>query len=177
MAKRKDKKTKKFRGLKTHGGGNVKNRRGSGNRGGVGNAGLNKHKKTWTVKFAPRYFGNYGFVNPLREEAKAINIFEIDSMARKGALGRKGDAFAFDFDGKILGAGEITVPVQITAHSWSRKAEEKVKGAGGSMASTLKGKPKPAKPEVKPAEKAEKKSGKPGKPKEAEAAGKAKPAQ
>lgn len=133
MVKRKDKRTKKYRGLLTHGHGNVKNRRGSGNRGGVGHAGLNKHKKTWMVKYAPNYFGNRGFVNQLRKEVKVINIFEIENMAKKGMLEKKGGAFSFRFDGKILGSGDITVPVNIEALGWSKKAEEKVKGAGGSM--------------------------------------------
>lgn len=133
MANRKEKRVKSYRGHRTHGGGNVKNRRGSGNRGGVGHAGLNKQKKTWTVKFAPDYFGNHGFVNPTTEKIGTINVFEIENMAKKGTLEKKGAKASFVFDGKILGAGELTVPVAITAVSWSKKAEDKIKQAGGSI--------------------------------------------
>ncbi len=131
--KRKDRKTKSWRGHRTHGAGNVKNRRGSGNRGGVGGAGLNKHRKTWTVKFAPKHFGNYGFVNPLRQEMKVMNVFEIENRARKNELGKKEGKHELTFEGKILGTGEITVVVAVKAGSWSRKAEEKIMQAGGSI--------------------------------------------
>ncbi len=133
MAKRKEKRVKSYRGHRTHGGGNIKNRRGSGNRGGVGNAGLNKHRKTWTVKFAPGYFGNSGFVNPTRTEVSTLNVFEIENMAKKGSLENKGGKLAFTFEGKILGAGDITVPVAVKASGWSKKAEDKIKQAGGSI--------------------------------------------
>ncbi|VVB97977.1 50S ribosomal protein L15 [uncultured archaeon] len=133
MAKRKEKRVKKYRGHRTHGGGNIKNRRGSGNRGGVGHAGLNKQKKTWTVKFAPNYFGNSGFVNPNREEPATMNVFEIENMARKGTLENKAGKLSLTFEGKVLGAGDITVPVSVKAGSWSKKAEDKIKQAGGSI--------------------------------------------
>ncbi len=133
MAKRKERRVKKYRGSGSHGGGNVKNRRGSGNRGGVGNAGLNKHKKTWTVKFAPRHFGNYGFVNQLRKDVSTMNVFEIENMAKKGALEKKEGKLSLSFEGKILGAGEITVPVSVKALGWSKKAEDKIRQAGGQL--------------------------------------------
>lgn len=132
--KRKDRKTKSWRGHRTHGCGNIKNRRGSGNRGGVGGAGLNKHRKTWTVKFAPKHFGNFGFVNPLREEECTLNVFEIENRAKKGELEKKEGKLSFKFEGKVLGAGELTVPVNVLANGWSKKAEDKIKQAGGSIA-------------------------------------------
>lgn len=133
MAKRKEKRVKSYRGQGSHGGGNVKNRRGSGNRGGVGGAGLNKHKKTWTVKFAPDHFGNHGFANPSRKEGNIMNIFEIENMAKRGGLEKKEGKLAFTFEGKLLGSGEITVPISVKAQSWSKKAEDKIKRAGGEI--------------------------------------------
>lgn len=139
--KRKEKRVKKYRGHRTHGCGNIKNRRGSGNRGGVGNAGLNKHKKTWTVKYAPEHFGNRGFVKPLRKEQKVLNVFEIENMAKKEQKKPSSSTqpqsaqppFSLVFEGKILGAGEITIPVFAKAFNWSKKAEEKIKQAGGQI--------------------------------------------
>ncbi|MFA5077265.1 MAG: uL15 family ribosomal protein [Candidatus Micrarchaeia archaeon] len=133
MTNRKDKRTKSYRGLGSHGAGNAKNRRGSGNRGGVGHAGLNKHKKTWMVKYAPDYFGNHGFVNPTKEELKVLNVFDIENLARKGSLEKRGTALHFTFEGKILGSGEIISPVNVQALGWSKKAEEKIKQAGGAL--------------------------------------------
>ena len=46
------KKVKKFRGSRTFGWGSHKNRRGRGNRGGAGNAGVHKHKYIKFVKLA-----------------------------------------------------------------------------------------------------------------------------
>ncbi len=133
MANRKDRKTKSWRGHRTHGAGNVKNRRGSGNRGGVGGAGLNKHRKTWTVKFEPKHFGNFGFVNPTHKDVCTMNVFEIENKAKKGELQKKDGKLSITFEGKVLGAGEITVPVSVKAEGWSKKAEDKIKQAGGSI--------------------------------------------
>lgn len=131
--KRKEKRVKKYRGSSNHGCGNAKNRRGSGNRGGVGNAGLNKQKKTWTVKYDPEHFGNHGFASPNRKQICTLNIFEIENMAKANRLEKKEGRFLLNFKGKILGCGYIKIPVNIYAQSWSKKAEEKIKQAGGSI--------------------------------------------
>ncbi|MBU0586019.1 uL15 family ribosomal protein [Candidatus Micrarchaeota archaeon] len=133
MGRRKEKKTKKYRGHRSQGGGNVKNRRGSGNRGGFGGAGLNKHRKTWTVKFDPDHFGKHGFSNPTKTEVDVLNLFEIENMVKAGKLENKEGKFILKFEGKILGTGNITVPVSVSAHAWSKKAEDKIKQSGGQL--------------------------------------------
>lgn len=131
---RKEKKTKKYRGSRSHGGGNAKNRRGSGNRGGFGNAGLNKHKKTWTFKYAKDYFGKRGFTNPNKQEIDTINLYEIENKIKNNEIPKdESGIYLFSFKGKILGSGELSYPVKISALSWSKKVEEKVKAAGGSL--------------------------------------------
>ena len=50
MARRNTSRRFKHRGNRTHGGGNTKNRRGKGNRGGVGRAGYHKHRWLHTIK-------------------------------------------------------------------------------------------------------------------------------
>lgn len=133
MVARKEKQGKKYRGFRTHGTGNPKNKRGHGNKGGVGNAGLSKHKKTWAVKFAPDHFGTKGFVPPLRKKQIKLNIFDLENKVKKGAFEKKDGKFLYTFKGKILGSGELTVPMHIKALSWSKKAEEKIKQAGGEI--------------------------------------------
>jgi large subunit ribosomal protein L15 len=54
------KKTKKFRGSRTHGRGK-KAGRGAGLRGGRGNAGLLKHRYMYMIKNMPNHFGKQGF--------------------------------------------------------------------------------------------------------------------
>jgi large subunit ribosomal protein L15 len=131
--KRKKKKVGKWRGLRTHGAGNVKNRRGSGNRGGRGNAGYCKHKFTWVTRYKPDYFGKHGFVPPRRKDVETINLFEINRKALFNELEKRDEKFYFEFKGKVLGTGELSVPVVIKALEWSKKAEEKVKKCGGEL--------------------------------------------
>jgi len=67
------KKVKKYRGSRTCGGGSHKNRRGAGNRGGRGNAGVLKHKYIWAIKTGYE-IGKHGFTRPkvVRSEYRAL---------------------------------------------------------------------------------------------------------
>src|SRR5712691_10291075 len=49
-----------------------------------------------------------------------------ESLAAKGAV-RSGELV------KILGTGEVTVPLQVTAHRFSASAREKITAAGGTV--------------------------------------------
>ena len=131
--KRKPKQKKKRLGERTFGKGNTKNKRGAGNRGGKGNAGLAKHKFSWVTANDPDYFGTYGFVRPNRKEIDVLNLFELNQKAILGKLEKKGNKFYFEFKGKILGSGAVSVPLVIKALGWSKNAEEKVKKAGGEF--------------------------------------------
>ncbi len=133
VTRRKSVKKRKYLGLRFNGAGNVKNRRGSGNRGGRGNAGLHKHKYTWITKYAPDYFGAYGFVRPNTTKVPVINLYEIDQRATANKLEKKDGKLYFEFAGKVLGTGILTVPVTIKALSWSKNVEEKIKTAGGTL--------------------------------------------
>jgi ribosomal protein L18E len=48
-------------------------------------------------------------------------------------LEKKEGKYVFDFDGKILATGSVTLPLSIRASSWSRNVEEKLKAAGGTI--------------------------------------------
>ncbi len=137
LMKRKRRKCGKLRGKRRHGHGNIKNRRGAGNRGGRGNAGLHKHKYTYTVVYAKDHFGKHGFVNPTRKELPTLNLYEIEAMIEKGQLAQQEGKYVFEFNGKILGCGTISSPVLVRARAWSKKAEEKIKAAGGEIEELL----------------------------------------
>ncbi|MEM0231544.1 MAG: hypothetical protein QXG78_00335, partial [Candidatus Methanomethyliaceae archaeon] len=64
MVVRREKKVRKQRGSRTYGWGTVGQHRKSGMRGGFGNAGLHKHKWSWTIKYGKDHFGKYGFIRP-----------------------------------------------------------------------------------------------------------------
>jgi large subunit ribosomal protein L15 len=78
-----------------------------------------------------------GFKNPFRVEFQVVNLDRLGALfpdggavtvadlVAKGAV-RKGQLV------KVLGDGDITVSVQVTAHKFSASAKEKIAAAGGS---------------------------------------------
>jgi len=97
-------------------------------------AGICKHRWSWAAKNAPDYFGKTGFTNPnAPEDVKTINLFQINQYAVTNRIEKKGGKFHFDFEGKILGTGDVTVPLIIRASAWSRNVEKKLKETGGSI--------------------------------------------
>ncbi|MFH1520653.1 MAG: uL15 family ribosomal protein [Candidatus Micrarchaeota archaeon] len=133
MSKRQSKQKSGFLGHRTHGRGNIKNRRGSGNRGGRGMGGACKHKNSWIVKFAPGYFGKTGFVNTTRKKVQTVNLYEINQKALLNKLEKKDGKYCFDFKGKVLATGNVTVPLSIRARYWSKNVEKKLSEAGGQI--------------------------------------------
>jgi large subunit ribosomal protein L15 len=78
-----------------------------------------------------------GFKNPFRTEYQVVNLDRISTLFPDG-----GDITVEDLvakgavrDGqlvKVLGTGEITVAVAVTAHKFSATAKDKIEAAGGS---------------------------------------------
>ena len=78
-----------------------------------------------------------GFKNPFRKEYQVVNLdrisllfpqggdVTIEDLVSKGAV-RDGELV------KVLGTGEITVTVAVTAHKFSATAKDKIEAAGGS---------------------------------------------
>ena len=123
--------TNKFRGRnRTHGRGK-KAGRGAGKRGGRGNAGLNKHKVMYRLKYMPGHWGMHGFNRDpsLRIVNVTCNLQELIAFA---AGKKKIDLSEFNID-KLLGSGKITIPLDVTVEAASAKAVEKIEAAGGSV--------------------------------------------
>ena len=79
-----------------------------------------------------------GFTNPFRTEYQVVNLGRLGSLFPEG--GQVGIAELVDAgavrDGhlvKVLGSGEITVALQVSAHKFSASAKEKIEKAGGSV--------------------------------------------
>lgn len=136
------KRSEKFRGMRTHGHG--KNaRRGHGKRGGVGNAGSFTHRFIKIYKENPRYFGRHGFKRApeLMESKKTINLSEIQdrlsTLLEQGYAKKDGDIYSIDLKSmgidKLLGSGNVSIPMKITVREASERAIEKVKSAGGEV--------------------------------------------
>ena len=131
--------TKKFRGLRTHGRG-IKAGRGAGKQGGRGNAGLHKYKFKSMLIYAPDHFGRHGFVRPaaVSESRTSLNVGELDAFApyleAAGALARDGETFVADLTkagiDRLLGGGRPGRPWKVSVAYASRHAREKVTVVG-----------------------------------------------
>ncbi len=77
-----------------------------------------------------------GFNNPFRVEYVVVNLDALeafegddvnpDTLRARGMVHKRGLV-------KVLGRGELHRPIRVTAHAFSRSAEEAIKAAGGSV--------------------------------------------
>lgn len=140
MVRRVKSKYKKYLGSRTFGAGNTKNRRGKGSRGGKGYAGAHKHRWAWILKYEPDHFGKHGFVNKnASPKLECINVREINDKATAGKLEKSGSMFVFNFPGKVLGSGSISVPVHVKAVAATESAKKKIEAAGGKLEAKIVG--------------------------------------
>jgi large subunit ribosomal protein L15 len=79
-----------------------------------------------------------GFTNPNRVEFQVVNLARLSALypaggevtvldlVAKGAV-RKGEVV------KVLGNGEVSVPLQVSVHAFSQAAKDKIVAAGGTV--------------------------------------------
>ena len=142
--------TRKFRGLRTHGRG-IKAGRGAGKQGGRGNAGLHKYKFKSMLIYAPDHFGRHGFKRPpeIVERPTSLNVGELEgfvpTLEAADALSREGDAYVADLAkagvDRLLGGGTARRAWKVFVPHASKHAREKVTvldapPAGASAASS-----------------------------------------
>jgi large subunit ribosomal protein L15 len=86
-----------------------------------------------------RRLPKFGFNNPNKVEYKAVNlatlqalsektgltVITVDTMIENGLVARKDLV-------KVLGNGELTVKLDVTAHAFSKSAVAKIEAAQGS---------------------------------------------
>ena len=81
-----------------------------------------------------------GFKNPFKVEYQVVNLDKLSALYPQGGdvtvadLVAKG-AVRDNLPVKVLGTGEITVKVSVTADKFSASAKEKIEAAGGSVTS------------------------------------------
>ena len=85
-----------------------------------------------------RRLPKFGFKNPTRVEYQAVNVSDIEALAAKTGLKEIGIAeikaarLAARTDlVKVLGRGEISAAVTVTADAFSKSAIAKIEAAGG----------------------------------------------
>ena len=134
-------KTRKMRGSRTHGYGQVGQHRKTG---GKGRRKAGRHKAGWTyvIKHEPNYFGKRGFTSPqsLRHKTSIINVGQLEELADRLAEEqpeKKKEKTVLDLNklgyNKLLGMGNITSPLLVKIASHSENATKKIEKAGGQI--------------------------------------------
>jgi large subunit ribosomal protein L15 len=133
-------KRSKYRGSRTCGGGTHKNRRGAGNRGGRGRAGINAHHFVkWYKEMGGPVFGKDGFSNSSQVTITVMDVGIIDqiipSLLAQGIAKNDGDAIVINTADmgicKVLGSGKVTKKLNISAQAFSESAKIKIERMGG----------------------------------------------
>ena len=142
MIKKRSKRSR-LRGRRTCGYGSRKKHRGKGSKAGKGMAGTGKRagqKLTWILKYKPNYLGKKGFVSmkKLKNKIKVINLSQIqdqiNEFLKKGLAKKTKEGIELTLKNyKILAQGELKDKINIKAHSFSKKSEEKIKKSGGKV--------------------------------------------
>ena len=130
-------KTRKFRGSRNHGWGQVGQHRASGHKGGLGQSGMLKHHFSSMLKDDPDHFGHSSNNPPTRNIIKKwASVRDLDDLYLQSGKQENGkktlDLKALGFD-KLLGGGQVKNAYSIKIDQFTSKAEEKVKTAGGEL--------------------------------------------
>jgi large subunit ribosomal protein L15 len=93
-------------------------------------------------------------VGPHRTHTVAVNVrdlerFDAGTEITPESLAASGLIRNTRYDLKILGEGELTKNLSVSAHNFSKTAREKIEKAGGTI-TWLRGEPEPRKPKRKP---------------------------
>lgn len=130
-------KTRKHRGSRTHGWGQVAQHRASGHKGGLGVSGLLKHHYSSMLKEDPDHFGHSSTRPPYPNVTRRwAGVRDLDDLY--AAHGRTdGDKRIIDLTGagyeKLLGGGSVTSPYVVIVHDSTKAATAKVAAAGGEV--------------------------------------------
>ena len=130
-------KTRKLRGGRHMGWGQVGQHRASGHKGGLGQSGMLKHHFSSMLKDEPDHFGHSTPSTPRRNIIKKwTNIRDLDDLYSQYGKQENDkkvlDLKALGFD-KLLGGGQIKNAYSIKIDQFTSKAEDKVKNAGGEL--------------------------------------------
>ena len=132
-------KSRRQRGTRYCGWGQIGQHRQSGSRGGVGAAGKHKHYWIRTVIQEPNHFGHDSFYSVNRRPVnKWLNVRDVDSLMEHHGVIRENDTkpsldlSSLGYD-KLLGGGKIRGRVTLHIGRVTGTAKEKVEAAGGEV--------------------------------------------
>ena len=130
-------KTRRYRGSRNHGWGQVAQHRASGHKGGLGVSGLLKHHYSSMLKEDPDHFGHSSTRPPHPNVTKRwAGVRDLDDLyARYGR--RDGDKLVVDLGGagyeKLLGGGSVSAAYTVVVPNSTKSAAAKVAAAGGEV--------------------------------------------
>ena len=130
-------KSRRQRGTRFCGWGQIGQHRASGSRGGVGNAGKHKHFYIRTLKEEPEHFGHEQF-HALRKSdiTRWVNLRDLNQLMKYSKATEDGkvvlDLSELGYE-KLLGAGRVDAVVSVKVKKASKSAIEKIAEAGGEV--------------------------------------------
>ena len=130
-------KTRKHRGSRNHGWGQVGQHRASGHKGGLGDAGLLKHHFSTMLKEDPDHFGHDSTHPPHPNIIKKwTSVRDLDDLFAKSGK-KEGEKNILDLTtlgyAKLLGGGQVKNAYVVKIKQSTASAQEKVKEAGGEV--------------------------------------------
>lgn len=133
MTRRLKSKTRKYAGNRTFGGGNTKNRRGKGSKGGRGRAGFHKHKWLRTAKYELDILrANHTGFHPVRGGPIIITLRKLNQIIANEKIEKKDGLVHFSFpNAKIIGSTPLIEKVHLIALSFSKGAKAAIEKNGG----------------------------------------------
>lgn len=130
-------KSRRQRGTRFCGWGQIGQHRASGSRGGVGGAGKHKHFFMRTLKEEPDHFGHEQF-HALRKSdvSRWVNLRDLNKLLRYSKSGEDGktvlDLGELGYE-KLLGSGRVEAVFTIKVKQASKSAKDKITEAGGEV--------------------------------------------
>jgi large subunit ribosomal protein L15 len=88
-----------------------------------------------------RRIPKFGFRNIFKTEYQIVNLAKLEKLIKEGTVAEKtitpevlrsAGAVRKGYPVKVLGNGSVTEPLNVSAHAFSKSAEEKIKAAGGT---------------------------------------------
>lgn len=142
-----NRKTRKNRGSRTCGWGQVAQHRASGHKGGLGSSGMLKHHFSSMLRDDPDHFGHESTHTPrnLNLVKSWASVRDLDSIYAKIGKDDAGskiiDLTAAGYD-KLLGGGSTAVAYSVTVRRCTKSAKTKLEKAGGNITVIEKAVPK-----------------------------------
>lgn len=141
-------KTRKLRGGRHMGWGQVGQHRASGHQGGLGITGMLKHHYSSMLKYDPDHYGHDSTKPPHPNITKKwASIRDLDDLFAKYGVSKNTDSSSNDDDNnnsnvldltaagyqKLLGGGSLNGAYAVKIPKLTASAEEKIKAAGGEV--------------------------------------------